>query len=828
MKLLKGGDLRLVKDPDMNKDKYGRLLRYVYIDGRFVNKILAREGMAEVFFCRDGWESCEPAGDKQRKKEIERAGEYAATENLGVHDKKEKKLAHWKEGSQEYQSREGAEDEESENEEDKEGRKRGAEGGAAEQEIGSETPSSMPFHVRSGGGSSDEEDEEEKEDEEVESDKNGEDNSTRKEDGDEREGSGKDQDQPAQAPGGDDNDQGNNEQEKDDQEEPGEEDEDVDPSSSIFLTDLDVFDPVTENATYTASTTVKISIATTSSSSSPAVAYHLSTSSSVPATTGSKWRGDAPDEFIFQDDTQGERTIFARLMVEGELSTSAASSTILVDTRGPVSAVSELKENYGSYDIPVEWTGDDPEPSVGGAVSFDVEYRMSGADGNFSSSDWKVLASATTSTSTRFKYSTTTDNIIHFRSRAEDRAGNIGEWSDIASTSVIVDDRADHAVISRIHPAHHSDNQDFTNYWLELYNPTDKDIDLASLGYRVERTTGSSYDFMEFGNTDHGSFPGGTVIPAQEYYLIAEAGASEELKQQADAVIADDRSFALTENNAVSLAAGHVSGAQDEDIVDLVGYGTDAPFYEGNGPAPTPSSFATGSIQRKALATSTASKMADGAHRDLDAGYDSDDNEQDFVIQEIPDTGSTENNETIDLIASTQELIEEIEQNIRQDTGMSKMITIGTTSTTTLLQIATSSDYINTETKEVVDRHGKPKDSAAEGGSPEAPTQSDWVDDVGNLPESVVRMEITPDSITPSNFQVQAGQVVALSVTASEESVEILRFDDPQLSGVAVGVGSGYTRVMVFNAPEESGEYPYYSEMSGHRSQGAEGVMSVE
>lgn len=51
--LLKGESVKLEIDKGQNnKDKYGRLLRYVYLeDGSFVNEIMIREGYAQRFYC---------------------------------------------------------------------------------------------------------------------------------------------------------------------------------------------------------------------------------------------------------------------------------------------------------------------------------------------------------------------------------------------------------------------------------------------------------------------------------------------------------------------------------------------------------------------------------------------------------------------------------------------------------------------------------------------------------------------------------------------------------------------------------------------------------
>ena len=46
---LKGKKVCLVKDPSSNRDRYGRMLRYVYIDSRLFNAELLRLGYAEIF-----------------------------------------------------------------------------------------------------------------------------------------------------------------------------------------------------------------------------------------------------------------------------------------------------------------------------------------------------------------------------------------------------------------------------------------------------------------------------------------------------------------------------------------------------------------------------------------------------------------------------------------------------------------------------------------------------------------------------------------------------------------------------------------------------------
>lgn len=83
--LLAGGPLKLVADSGGDKDSYGRLLRYVYAGDVFVNKELALEGLAQVFFCTANQLNCPLAKDQARRQEIITAGETAKQAKLGIY-----------------------------------------------------------------------------------------------------------------------------------------------------------------------------------------------------------------------------------------------------------------------------------------------------------------------------------------------------------------------------------------------------------------------------------------------------------------------------------------------------------------------------------------------------------------------------------------------------------------------------------------------------------------------------------------------------------------------------------------------------------------------
>jgi plastocyanin len=183
----------------------------------------------------------------------------------------------------------------------------------------------------------------------------------------------------------------------------------------------------------------------------------------------------------------------------------------------------------------------------------------------------------------------------------------------------------------------------------------------------------------------------------------------------------------------------------------------------------------------------------------------------------------------------TRKLIEEATQKAEEAGETSNRNTVtwtdegeGTsTATRTGVRIADGGSPIDSQSGKVMTEDGKEADNSADPGTPEAPTQS-FITSEEDLPESVIKMRITPTSIEPAEFSVNPGQAVALSVTAAGDATEIFRFDDPSLKAVAVGVAPGKTRVITFNAPTEEGEYTYYSDVANHRARGAEGVMIVE
>jgi len=208
------------------------------------------------------------------------------------------------------------------------------------------------------------------------------------------------------------------------------------------------------------------------------------------------------------------------------------------------------------------------------------------------------------------------------------------------NTNDYYSDLANQIVISRIYST-------LNNDYIELYNPTNINIDLEEFSFRLSKTkTSATPSFiMRIGNIDDGSYPGGTIIKAKSKYLIVRSSAESDLKTQAQA-IANRSNFTFTGNGyTIYLSRETVSSDSDEDIIDKVGYG-EALYFE---KYPAPEILDNYLLVRKAKSNSTAITMAEtGSHFSLGNAYDSNNNKSDFVLVSLieeEDNNENSNNE---------------------------------------------------------------------------------------------------------------------------------------------------------------------------------------
>jgi phosphatidylserine/phosphatidylglycerophosphate/cardiolipin synthase-like enzyme len=159
-----------------------------------------------------------------------------------------------------------------------------------------------------------------------------------------------------------------------------------------------------------------------------------------------------------------------------------------------------------------------------------------------------------------------------------------------------------------------------TDEFVELYNPTSSAISLAGWHLQYKSATGTTW-------SDRAVLPANASIAAHGFYLIAN-------QTYAGAVAPDFTSGSW--GSGTGMADNGHEQLTDASLVtvDLVGWGS-AIAPEGGVAAPNHGTTANNnSVERKALATSTADSLAaGGAHAMLGNGQDTDVNGSDFVTQ---------------------------------------------------------------------------------------------------------------------------------------------------------------------------------------------------
>jgi hypothetical protein len=177
---------------------------------------------------------------------------------------------------------------------------------------------------------------------------------------------------------------------------------------------------------------------------------------------------------------------------------------------------------------------------------------------------------------------TTTDDTIS-NDTATSTEDNIIDNATSTDETVISEDPINTPKLALINKIYSTGDND----WVELFNPADYDFDLAGAGYRLEKTKTAEDPslIMRIGDTEDGSYPGGTIIKAHSSYLIARDDANDYHKNQADAIaIRDDFSWTGS-GYTLYLGTDAISSSTDEDIVNAVGFGPDATYFQGSAPA---------------------------------------------------------------------------------------------------------------------------------------------------------------------------------------------------------------------------------------------------
>ncbi|MBP1963780.1 S-layer homology domain-containing protein [Paenibacillus aceris] len=175
---------------------------------------------------------------------------------------------------------------------------------------------------------------------------------------------------------------------------------------------------------------------------------------------------------------------------------------------------------------------------------------------------------------------------------------------------------SDHIVISQVNGGGGNSGATYKNDFIELYNPTDVDVDLTGWSVQYTSSAGTSWAATVLAGE----------IKAHSFYLIQEAAGSG---SQPNLPTPDATGTLNMSGTAGKVAlvnkTASITGKADPAVIDFVGFGG-ANEYEGSAPTATLGN-----------ATSAQRKSEDGSNsaNGKGAGWDTDNNNTDFVVGPI-------------------------------------------------------------------------------------------------------------------------------------------------------------------------------------------------
>jgi hypothetical protein len=180
---------------------------------------------------------------------------------------------------------------------------------------------------------------------------------------------------------------------------------------------------------------------------------------------------------------------------------------------------------------------------------------------------------------------------------------------------------ANHVVISEISAGRGSMGSQTTDEFIELYNPTDADVNIGGWLVQYRSTTGATY-------TGSVTIPPGRVIRAHGYFLLAHSNFTGGPTPDVTYTFDMSASTATSAGAHVRIGPG-LTNNNNDTAVDRLGWGA-AAGPEGTAAPAHPA--AGGSLERKALPSSTAASMVNDAQDGLRGnGSDTNNNSADFV-----------------------------------------------------------------------------------------------------------------------------------------------------------------------------------------------------
>jgi len=252
-----------------------------------------------------------------------------------------------------------------------------------------------------------------------------------------------------------------------------------------------------------------------------------------------------------------------------------------------VSSKNNVEASNGVSSNNVSSATDKPAVAVTKATVVKVNTKTSGAHKTPDEEDEPVNATAvynlsgsenTSSHSSNTQPSASVTSPVSASSQSA--SVNINSNNNLSTNTSSADDSPKLARINKIYATGSND-------WVELINPTDYDFDLAEAGYRLEKakTADDPSLIMRLGNSADGVYPRGTVIKAHGTYLIVRVDASDYYKNKADAIATRQDFNWGTSGYTLYLGIDAISASSDPDIVEAIGFGPDATYYQGSAPA---------------------------------------------------------------------------------------------------------------------------------------------------------------------------------------------------------------------------------------------------
>ncbi len=322
----------------------------------------------------------------------------------------------------------------------------------------------------------------------------------------------------------------------------------------------------------------------------------------------------------------GENVVRVKGQDDDNNQSEEISLNVMIDMIAPA-MITDLSAGSGLQRgvIDLSWTASGDDESIGQASQYIIRYSTSS---EITTDSWDLAVDianepnpALAGTTENLSISDLTPGQTYYWTiKSQDEAGNISEISNCSSG--VAQASSQQLLISEIQVTGTTVKDEF----IELYNPSNQPFDLSGWSIQYHDSQAESFQKNDF--VDNNS------IPAYGYFLIANS--SYDGYMTADII---HNSFQLSDTGGTIFLVNNqelLTEATSTSIVDKISYGSGTYLF----PEGTENDSVLGaeqSLERKATATSTAELLAvNGAHHWIGNNWDTDDNSQDFVLQNSP------------------------------------------------------------------------------------------------------------------------------------------------------------------------------------------------